>query len=85
MMIKMAGFKEAKQLIQKKRNKGTVIALGKTIDGDKYLLIDLEKGKGIVVVFDCGSDVRFEHGIKKTDMVELKLLDKITAQWQKVN
>lgn len=80
----MAAIAEAKKQIKARKNKGTVIAIGKTIDGDKFLLIDLNGGKGIVVVFDYGSDVRFERGIKMEDRVQLKLLDSHTAEWQKV-
>lgn len=78
----MAGADLAKKLIKENRNEGKVIALGSTVENQKYMLVKLNNNKGIIYQIDYGSDIRFSNNINLEDEVKLKLLDEYTAEWQ---
>ena len=78
----MAGIELAKKLINDKKDKGKVIALGKTTENQKYLIIKLDDDKGIIYQIDFGSDIRFSNNINLEDEIVLKLLDEYSAEWQ---
>jgi len=80
----MAGMNIAKKLIKQKRNKGRVIAKGKTIyEDEKFMIIEIPKDRGTETVFDYGTDIRFQKGIKLKEKVQLKIISEGTAEWQK--
>lgn len=78
----MAGISLAKKLISERRNKGKVIALGKTIYGERFMLIQLEDDRGRIHQLDYGSDIRFAQVINLNDIVELEMKDEYTAMWE---
>lgn len=77
----MAGIQTAEDYIKNGFSKGRVIAKGKTIDKLDFMLIDNRKGQ--TAVYDYGSDIRFEKGIKLGDKVHLKIIDRYCAIWKK--
>ena len=80
----MAGIGLAKQLISDKKGKGKVIALGKTVYQEKYVLIQLEGDKGRIYQIDYGADIKLEDNINLEDVIELRILDEYTAKWEVV-
>ena len=78
----MAGINLAEKLIKDKKDEGKVIALGKTIYNEKYLIIQLENDKGIIYQIDYGSDIRFSNNINLEDSVKLFQIDEYSAEWR---
>lgn len=80
----MAGIGFAKQLVQDNKNRGKVIATGRTVNNEKYILVQLEGDKGRIHQIDHGGDIRLEPSIGLNDIVELSIVDEYSAIWKTV-
>ena len=68
----MAGIKLIERLLKEGKTNGKVIALGRTIDKDNYVIIKWDGDKGFSTIFDYGSDVHIAENVRVSSLVCVK-------------